>query len=155
MRADAQLEWAIGNFLGYTQDQLGHLRPGSEAAALYVGRRLDQAWRALEWWGMQWLEQDDAHLVISRVPTPADAPPPAVLKPLFDAIDSPEAARRFLVLTGDTVAQATLTPVSIASNLSTARLSFSAYRLSKTEWLNAAVRIDHLIRRPAYQWWEA
>ena len=87
--------------------------------------------------------------------TPADAPPPAVLKPSFDAIDSPEQAHRFLALTGDTVAQATLTPVSIASNLSTARLHFSAYRLCKCRWLNAAVRTDHLIREPAYQWWEA
>ena len=120
-----------------------------------MGRRLDQAWRALEWWGMQWFERDDTHLVISRVHTPADAPPPAVLKLSFDAIDSPEQAHRFLVLTGDTVAQMTLEPVSVASGLFAARLSFSAYRLCKCRWLNTAVRTDHLIRRPAYQWWEA
>jgi hypothetical protein len=155
MRADAQLEWAIGNFLRYAQDQLPHLRRGSEAAALYVGRRLDQAWRALEWWGMEWLEQNEAHLVLSRVRAPVGAPPTAVMESSFDAIESPEAAHRSLVLAGDAVAQATLAPVSIASSLSVARLHFSAYRLSKYGWLTMVARNDHQLRGPAYQWWES
>ena len=154
-RADAQIEWAIGNFLMYAQDQLPHLRPGSEAAALYVGRRLDQAWRALEWWGMRWLERDDTHIVLSRAGALVGAPPTAVMESSFDAMDPPEAAHRSLILAGDAVAEATLTPVSIASSLSVARLHFSAYRLSKYRWLTTVARNDHQLRGPAYQWWEA
>ncbi len=155
MCGDAQLEWAIGNFLGYAQDQLAHLRPGSEAAALYVGRRLDQAWRALEWWGMQWLERDDAHIVLSRVSDPICHPRAAVADSSFDAMESPESGHRSLVLARDTVANVTMTPVSIASSLWAARLHFSAYRLSKYRWLTTLARNDHQLRGPAYQWWES
>ena len=139
----------------YAQDQLAHLRPGSEAAALYVGRRLDQAWRALEWWGMLWLERDDVHIVLSRAGAPVSAPPTAVMDSSFDAMESPEAAHGFLLATGNVLSAITLEPVGVASGLHEARLNFSAYRLAKYRWLTTAARNDHRLRGPAYQWWEA
>ena len=104
---------------------------------------------------MQWLERDDAHIVLSRVRAPVGAPPTAVMESSFDAMESPEAAHRSLVLARDAVANVTLTPVSIASSLAIARLHFSAYRLSKYRWLTAVARNDQRLRGPAYQWWEA
>jgi len=148
-RSEANLVWAIGNFLGYAQDQLTHLQPGSEVAALYVGRRLDQAWRALEWWGMEWLEQNDAHLVLARVHGPTSAQRTAVAESSFDAIASPEGARRFLTLAREAVAHVALTPVSIASGLWAARLHFSAYRL-EPGWVSRSPGL--VVSSP--HWWE-
>ncbi len=148
----AQYESALDAFLLFAQDQLGHLEAASAPGALYVGRRLDQAWRRLEWAGMQWLDTPWIHAVVASVDGSQVASPPelALMTPT-NSIEAREAARASLLATGSCLAATPTEPVAVAASLHAARLSFSAYRLNKACWLRAG----DTPRAPAYQWWEA
>ncbi len=148
----AEYESALDAFLLYAQDQLGHLEARSAPGALYVGRRLDQAWRRLEWAGMQWLDTPWIHAAVASVDGSEVAFPPALaLMAPTDSIEAAEAARLSLLATGSCLAATPLEPVAVAASLHAARLSFSAYRLNKAGWLRA----EGARQAPAYQWWEA
>ena len=60
----AVLDGAVRNTLAYISDQMPHLTDERPEQAEYVGRRLDQSMRGLEWKVTEWLDiryQDVVH----------------------------------------------------------------------------------------------
>jgi hypothetical protein len=141
---------ALGWVLDYATDQMPHLESSVASHAAYVGRRLDQAWRRLEYVAMGWLEeryQDYGRCGVDIETARAHAT--SVLDVSHLPPDPLAHATHHLRSCGDTLAELRrcLRPRtrverrvrSTAVLMHVARRSFSGYRLAKYQWLDAAL----------------
>jgi len=140
--SDGTMQEAISWFLIYAADQCPHLERRDVQAALYVGRRLEHAWRRLDLTAGQWI--DDGYDVSAKQgerDLRSAARRSAKLPKLCDDAggELPIAALRHLAAAGDEVNAIKVSrraPRSMTVGMHLARRSFSAYRVMKYRWID-------------------
>ena len=161
------LSEACFDFLAYASDQLPHLRSGDHEKACYVGRRLDQTWRRLDWVATVWLADRYQEVVseaekasdidvaiekVSRLPSLASADGADSLN--GDAADGLDSAVRLIAgLVERSQEHVDVRDLAITMHL--VRRSYSAYRVAKYRWLEAERAAGRYQPYAAYRWLEA
>lgn len=162
-RAVEEVRVAIGALGDSIADQLPHLEVEDHARAVYAGRYVDGAWRALELGVDRWVAAVDAE---SGMPTDdlrdvgevliaaRDAPPlvSAASASGNEVAGHLRAVASFCSRLERGLAERDGHEVCIAAHLM--RRSFSAYRVSKYRWLEDAVEESHFTPVSAYDWLE-
>jgi hypothetical protein len=156
IRAEDVLE-AIGWFCAYASDQLRHVEGEDVEYAAYVGRRLDQAWRTLDFKLTLWLEPrfqsevtenhgrsavDTALKKLKQGAPPTDHASTLMGRLLHASLD---------IIGGDLANAVDAGDVAAAAGASyVGRRWYTKYRVLKWRWLE-----QHAGEVPPYRWFEA
>ncbi|HLI58636.1 MAG TPA: hypothetical protein VKV21_03125 [Solirubrobacteraceae bacterium] len=154
------LQEAIRWMLIDATDLMPQLERADPYGALYVGRRVDQAWRRIEHFAADWLREDyqdtEPELRKRDLERVIEA---AGRLPAIPAAEDPAecwvaCARDALLVAGDAVNALEPDPHLVGVQMRIAREAFSLYRLAKYRWLAQAMEL-HELAQVAYQALEA